>query len=204
MFGINGGELVVLAILAFLLIGPERLPELAQQLARVTREVKRIAMGAREKVREELGPEFDDLAALDPRQYDPRRIVREALAEDDPPPRPSRPRAARRPSERPAARRTGSGGSTGAAAATAAGAAAVAAGANRSSAQGEHSGDSGDGAGETAQTSAASGDGTAAGSAEAASGNGTATGDRSGNGRATPPSQDEAEPYLVPFDDEAT
>ncbi|WP_418605435.1 twin-arginine translocase TatA/TatE family subunit [Georgenia sp. SUBG003] len=97
MFGINGGELVVLLVLAFLLIGPERLPELAQQLGRLTREVKKIATGAKEKVREELGPEFDDLAALDPRQYDPRRIVREALMDDEPV-RPARPRAARRPS----------------------------------------------------------------------------------------------------------
>src|SRR5512142_1298106 len=49
-----------------------------------------MAQGAQEKVREELGPDFDDVdwRKLDPRQYDPRRIVREALADavdlDDP------------------------------------------------------------------------------------------------------------------------
>lgn len=35
-------------------------------------------------MREELGPDFDDMdwKKLDPRQYDPRRIIREALQED--------------------------------------------------------------------------------------------------------------------------
>ena len=42
-----------------------------------------MAQGASEQVRSELGPEFDDVdwRKLDPRQYDPRRIVREALAD---------------------------------------------------------------------------------------------------------------------------
>jgi sec-independent protein translocase protein TatB len=36
-------------------------------------------------MREEMGPEFDevDWRKLDPRQYDPRRIIREALADED-------------------------------------------------------------------------------------------------------------------------
>ena len=101
--GINGAEFMVLLLLAIVLIGPEKLPELAQQLGRLTRELKALATGARARVREELGPEFDDmdLSVLDPRQYDPRRIVREALMDDEPPARPggrpARPRADRRP-----------------------------------------------------------------------------------------------------------
>ncbi|MDD9206101.1 twin-arginine translocase TatA/TatE family subunit [Georgenia sp. 10Sc9-8] len=84
MAGINGWELMVLLLVALLVIGPERLPQAAEQLARVARELRRVATGARERVREELGPEVADidLAKLDPRQYDPRRIVREALMED--------------------------------------------------------------------------------------------------------------------------
>jgi sec-independent protein translocase protein TatB len=90
MFGISGQEFIVLLILAAVVLGPERLPTYAQQLARLVRELRRMAQGASEQVRAELGPEFDDLdwRRLDPRQYDPRRIVREALAEsidvDDP------------------------------------------------------------------------------------------------------------------------
>lgn len=90
MFGISGSELVVLLVVAAVVLGPERLPQYAQQLARVVRELRRMAQGASEQVRAELGPEFDevDWRKLDPRQYDPRRIVREALSEtldpDDP------------------------------------------------------------------------------------------------------------------------
>ncbi|GAB4071312.1 twin-arginine translocase TatA/TatE family subunit [Angustibacter speluncae] len=88
MMGLNGGEFVIIAVIALLVIGPERLPHYASQLARLVRELRRMATGAREQVRAELGPEFDDVdwQKLDPRQYDPRRIVREALQEawDDP------------------------------------------------------------------------------------------------------------------------
>ncbi|MEE6273675.1 twin-arginine translocase TatA/TatE family subunit [Georgenia sp. MJ206] len=82
---ISGSEAVVLLIIALIVVGPERLPVYAQQLARLARELKKMATGAQERVRTELGDEFADLdlAAFDPRQYDPRRIVREAFMEDD-------------------------------------------------------------------------------------------------------------------------
>lgn len=83
MFDINGAEFVVLLVIVLIVIGPERLPTYAAQLGRLVREVRKMAMGAREQVRAELGPEFDDVdwSKLDPRQYDPRRIVREALSD---------------------------------------------------------------------------------------------------------------------------
>lgn len=86
MLGINVSEFIVIAILAILLLGPERIPEYAAQLARLTREVKRIASGARAQLKDELGEDFEDVdwRKLDPRQYDPRRIVREALLDDEP------------------------------------------------------------------------------------------------------------------------
>jgi sec-independent protein translocase protein TatB len=90
VFGINPSEFIVLLVVAAVVLGPERLPEYAQQLARLVRELRRMAQGASKQVRNEMGPEFDDIdwAKLDPRQYDPRRIVREALADvwdpDDP------------------------------------------------------------------------------------------------------------------------
>ncbi|MFC3299895.1 Sec-independent protein translocase TatB [Arthrobacter agilis] len=84
MLGINGLELVVLAIIAIVVLGPERLPEYASQLARLVKGLRRMATGAREQLREEVGPELDevDWRKLDPRQYDPRRIIREALLDD--------------------------------------------------------------------------------------------------------------------------
>jgi sec-independent protein translocase protein TatB len=82
---INPGELIILLVVAVVVIGPERLPKYAAELARMVREVRTFARNAREQVREEMGEEFDDVdwQALDPRRYDPRRIVREALLDDD-------------------------------------------------------------------------------------------------------------------------
>ncbi len=90
MFGISANEFIVLLAVAAVVLGPERLPQYTQQLARLVRELRRMAQGATDQVRAEIGPEFDDVdwRKLDPRQYDPRRIVREALADtfdpDDP------------------------------------------------------------------------------------------------------------------------
>lgn len=84
MFGINGGEFVVLLVVALVVVGPERLPRYAAQLGVWAREVRRYAFAARERVSDELGEDIKDVdwAALDPRRYDPRRIVREAFLDD--------------------------------------------------------------------------------------------------------------------------
>jgi len=86
MFGLTFDKLLIIALLAVFLVGPDRLPGYAAQLARLTRTVRDFANGAKERMREEMGPEFDevDWRKLDPRQYDPRRIIREALLEDAP------------------------------------------------------------------------------------------------------------------------
>lgn len=83
--GINGGEFVVLAILAVVILGPEKLPEYAKKLANLVKELRRMANGAREQLREEVGDEVADMdwRKLDPRQYDPRRIIKEALVDED-------------------------------------------------------------------------------------------------------------------------
>ena len=81
MFAINGWEVIVLAMVAVLVLGPERLPVYAAKLARAVRQLRSLADGARSQLKEQLGPDFDDVnwRQYDPRQYDPRRIVREAL-----------------------------------------------------------------------------------------------------------------------------
>ncbi|MEI2733260.1 MAG: Sec-independent protein translocase protein TatB [Dermatophilaceae bacterium] len=86
MFDINGYELVVLVIVAIIVLGPERLPEYAAKLGRGVRQVRAMAESARASLKDQLGPEFDevDWRQYDPRQYDPRRIVREALREPEP------------------------------------------------------------------------------------------------------------------------
>jgi sec-independent protein translocase protein TatB len=87
VFGINGGELLVLLLVAAVVVGPERLPRYAEQLARWVRSWRATLMTARERLADELGEQDVDWTALDPRRYDPRRIVREALAD----PAPTRP-----------------------------------------------------------------------------------------------------------------
>ena len=84
-FDINGGELLVLGAVAVVVLGPERLPTYAAQLGHWVREARTFARGAREQVRKEMGEDFDDIdwQALDPRRYDPRRIVRDALLDED-------------------------------------------------------------------------------------------------------------------------
>jgi sec-independent protein translocase protein TatB len=87
---VGGSEVVVLLAVAAVVLGPERLPQYAQQLARLVRELRRMAVGVTEQAKAELGDDFDldELRRLDPRQYDPRRIIREALTDvidpDDP------------------------------------------------------------------------------------------------------------------------
>ena len=87
--GINGNEFIVLAILAAVLLGPEKLPDYARKLATLIRDLRRLASGAQEQLREELGEDFADmdLKKFDPRQYDPRRIISEALRDqlEEPP-----------------------------------------------------------------------------------------------------------------------
>lgn len=82
MFGINGGELIILLVVVALVVGPERLPAYAEQLARWARGLRQLASDARARVDSELGDTGIDWEALDPRRYDPRRIVREALLDD--------------------------------------------------------------------------------------------------------------------------
>ncbi|MGC5629417.1 twin-arginine translocase TatA/TatE family subunit [Georgenia sp. Z1344] len=79
--GISGSELVVLLLVGFLVVGPEKLPELSRQLARIVRKVAAVARDTGDKVRAELGDDLEDLKSLDPRQYDPRRIVADAMKE---------------------------------------------------------------------------------------------------------------------------
>ena len=82
-FGLTFEKLVIIGIIAVFLLGPERLPYYASQLARLTKTVRGMANGAKERMREEMGPDFDE---VDWKKLDPRRIIREALIDDEPVP----------------------------------------------------------------------------------------------------------------------
>ena len=80
MFGIDSEKLIILAVITALVLGPKRLPEYARKLAEWVRKFRTFADNAQAQLSEELGEEVD-WRKLDPRQYDPRRIIRDALVE---------------------------------------------------------------------------------------------------------------------------
>lgn len=80
-------KLIFIAVLAIFLVGPEKLPDYAAKLAHFVKAARSMLDDAKDRVREELGPDFDEeeWRKLDPRQYDPRRIIRDALLEPSEP-----------------------------------------------------------------------------------------------------------------------
>ena len=85
VFGLSGEKLLILGVLAAMILGPDRLPEYARKLAQFAKSLRKMADGAQSQLKGELGDGFEDVDGrkLDPRQYDPRKIIREALLEDE-------------------------------------------------------------------------------------------------------------------------
>jgi len=52
MFGINGGEALVLLVVAVVVVGPERLPQYAARLGVLVRQLRRFALDAKARVDE--------------------------------------------------------------------------------------------------------------------------------------------------------
>lgn len=88
VFGLTFDKLLIIGVIAVFVLGPDRLPYYAAQLGQLVRRVRGFASQARERVKDEMGDEFNevDWRKLDPRQYDPRRIIRDALLDDEPTP----------------------------------------------------------------------------------------------------------------------
>ncbi|HZD15821.1 MAG TPA: twin-arginine translocase TatA/TatE family subunit [Pseudonocardiaceae bacterium] len=61
MFDLSVEKLLILAVVALFVLGPERLPTAAAWLARTLRQIKTYATDANQKIHSELGPEFDDI-----------------------------------------------------------------------------------------------------------------------------------------------
>ena len=88
MFGLTFEKLLIIGVIAVFLLGPDRLPAYAAQLGRAVQAIRGFADTAKSRMRDELGTDYDDIKwnELDPRQYDPRRIIRDALSEKPKPP----------------------------------------------------------------------------------------------------------------------
>jgi sec-independent protein translocase protein TatB len=82
-------ELLVIAMVGLFVLGPERLPAAAAWVASTVRTIRDYAVGARDQLRSELGPELEefrkpleDLRSV--RDLDPRRAVRRHLLAEPP------------------------------------------------------------------------------------------------------------------------
>ncbi len=72
MFDLSITKLLVLAVLAIVIFGPDQLPKIAAQAGRALRDLRRLAEGARNDLREGLGPEFAEFDV----SYQEHRTVR--------------------------------------------------------------------------------------------------------------------------------
>jgi len=79
VFDLSLTKLLVLAVIALLVFGPNELPKIAAQAGRALRDLRRIAEGAKADLKEGLGPEFQDFDFDD---LNPRRFVQKHLLDE--------------------------------------------------------------------------------------------------------------------------
>jgi sec-independent protein translocase protein TatB len=58
---VGWGEMLLLVVVGLVVLGPERLPGAIQWVTSTLRQAREYLSGATRELREELGPEFDDL-----------------------------------------------------------------------------------------------------------------------------------------------
>ena len=79
MFDLSLPKLLVLAVIALVVFGPHELPKIASQAGRALRDLRKIAEGAKNDLREGLGPEFAD---FDIEDLNPKRFMQKHLFDD--------------------------------------------------------------------------------------------------------------------------
>ena len=77
-------KLLILAVIALVVFGPKDLPKIAAQARHALRELRRIADGAKDDLREGLGPEFSDfdIDDLNPRRFIHKHLLSEPDRDD--------------------------------------------------------------------------------------------------------------------------
>jgi sec-independent protein translocase protein TatB len=76
MFDLSLPKLLLLAVIALVIFGPNELPKIASQAGHALRDLRRIAEGAKNDLREGLGPEFADFEIdyLNPQRFMQRHL----------------------------------------------------------------------------------------------------------------------------------
>jgi sec-independent protein translocase protein TatB len=77
MFNIGAGEFITLAILAMVLVGPDRLPHVATEAAKLLKKVRSLSQAATNELRENLGPGYEDLQVSD---LHPKKFIQKHLS----------------------------------------------------------------------------------------------------------------------------
>jgi sec-independent protein translocase protein TatB len=80
VFDLSITKLFVLAVIALIIFGPNELPKIASQAGRALRDLRKIAEGAKNDLREGLGPEFAnfDIEDLNPKRFVAKHLFDEA------------------------------------------------------------------------------------------------------------------------------
>jgi sec-independent protein translocase protein TatB len=79
VFDLSISKLLILAVIALVIFGPNELPKMASQAGKALRDLRRIADGAKNDLREGLGPEFADFEIED---LNPKRFVQKHFLDD--------------------------------------------------------------------------------------------------------------------------
>ncbi|WP_353944571.1 sec-independent translocase [Streptomyces sp. HUAS MG91] len=73
-------EVIALVVLAVLIFGPDKLPQVIQDVARTIRKIREFSDSAKQDIRNELGPEFKDFEFED---LNPKTFIRKQLDSDE-------------------------------------------------------------------------------------------------------------------------
>jgi sec-independent protein translocase protein TatB len=79
VFDLNISKILILAVIALIVFGPNELPKVASQVGKILRDLRRIAEGAKADLREGLGPEFSE---FDFEDLNPKTFVRKHLFDE--------------------------------------------------------------------------------------------------------------------------
>ena len=78
MFNIGGGEILALLVIGMILIGPDRLPNMAADAAKLLIKLRNLAQNETNEIKENLGPGYEDLQVTD---LHPKTLIKKHIGD---------------------------------------------------------------------------------------------------------------------------